>query len=84
MRTPSGVVNSTKLPPLGQGSNLQPTQEEPEPISRHPLHGALEYDMLSGEPREMDQDMGMEDEYGIERDNQMDMEQEEYDQELAD
>ena len=43
MRTPSGVVNSTKLPPLGAGSSLEPTKEEPEAV-----HGAMEYDMLAG------------------------------------
>ena len=64
MRTPSGVVNATKLPPLGAPSTLGPTREEPEEGQR-PVHGGLEYDMLTGQARDME-DMGMDGEYGPE------------------
>ena len=55
--------------------------EEQEEVGRHPVHGALEYDMLTGKQME---DMGMDEEYGMQVPMDEEMEPEEYDQELAD
>ena len=70
-RTTSGVVNATKLPPLG-GNNLEPTMEEDELAHRQDEYGG-----------EMGMD-GMEGEYGHEQPMDEEMDPEEYDRELAD
>ena len=83
-RTPSGVVNTVKLPPLQQSQQqtIEPQPSQFEEVGRHPIAGTLEYDMMTGQ--QMEGEMEMDDLEGEMAQMDDEMDKEEYDQELAD